>query len=218
MKPVNNKKRLWQLTPLIGTLFFIVLYILATLAYPGGSQVDKNSVGFSWANNYWCNLLNEHSMNGQHNPARPIALWGTLILCLTLGFFWYRFPIDINLARRAKRTIQATGVLAMFTVMFLFTGFHDAFLNVASFLGVIAVIGTLTALFSTKKYNLFLFGILNLLLVAANNYVYYTDGLIIYLPVVQKISFASFLLWICCINIHLYRYPQPKLIREDKNC
>jgi hypothetical protein len=68
------KQNIWVLSPLFGTLIYLLLYIVATFFYPGGSQVDKNSFGFSWAQNYWCNLLNENAINGQHNSARPIAI------------------------------------------------------------------------------------------------------------------------------------------------
>jgi hypothetical protein len=47
----NKTKIILVLIPIFGTILFIVLYIVATLLYPGGSQVDKNSIGFSWMNN-----------------------------------------------------------------------------------------------------------------------------------------------------------------------
>jgi len=48
----------------------------------------------------------------------------------------------------------------------------------------------------------------NFLLVALNNFLL-QKGLIIYLPVVQKITFALFLFWICSIDINPY-YQQIK--------
>jgi hypothetical protein len=194
------------LTPIFGTEIFIVLYILATLLYPGGSQVDKNSVGFSWINNYWCNLLNEKAINGQPNPAKPIAMTGMFVLCLTLSFFWFLFPRHINLNRNLKLAIQISGTIAMTIAFFLFTNInHDLITNVAAIFGAIATVGTFIGLYKTKWFGLFTFGLLNILLVGLNNYVYYTKGLIIYLPVIHKISFATFLIWICCIDIKLYR-------------
>jgi hypothetical protein len=194
------------LTPIFGTVIFIVLYIFATLLYPGGSQVDKNSVGFSWINNYWCNLLNEKAINGQPNPAKPIAMTGMFVLCLTLSFFWFLFPRHINLNRNLKLAIQISGTIAMTIAFFLFTNInHDLITNLAAIFGAIATVGTFIGLYKTKWFGLFTFGLLNILLVGLNNYVYYTKGLIIYLPVIQKISFATFLIWICCIDIQLYR-------------
>lgn len=193
------------LVPILGTIIFFVLYFIATLYYPGGSQVDNNSIGFSWINNYWCNLLNENAMNGQHNFAKPIAMIAMFIICLSLSIFWIVFPHQIKTGEITKRLIQISGTLSMFVVFFLFTNInHDFITDVASFLGLIATIGTFIALYKTRWFGLFAFGLLNILLVGLNNYVYFTNGLIIYLPVIQKISFITFLIWICCIDINVY--------------
>jgi hypothetical protein len=204
-KHSHKTKSIWVLTPIFGTIVFVLLYIVATLLYPGGSQVNKNSIGFSWTNNYWCNLLNDNAINGQHNPAKPVAITGMFVLCLTLSFFWFLFPRYIKLNRNLKLAIQFSGTIAMTIAFFLFTNInHDLVINLAAIFGAIATIGTFIALYKTKWFGLFRFGLLNILLVGLNNYVYYTKGLIIYLPVIQKISFATFLIWICCINIKLY--------------
>lgn len=195
-----------MLTPVFGTVLFVVLYAVATLFYPGGSQVDKNAIGFSWVNNYWCNLLNENAINGQHNPAKPIAMTGMFVLCLTLAFFWFHFPIRINIERFPKLAIQISGILAMTIAFFLFANIdHDLVTNLAAIFGIIASVGTLIGLYKTKWYGLFAFGLLNTALVVLNNYLYHSKGLIIYLPIIQKISFAAFLTWICGITIYLYR-------------
>ncbi len=199
------KKQHWVLTPVFGTLLFIALYITATLLYPGGSQVDAQSPGFSWMNNYWCNLLNEYAVNGQYNPAKPVAIAGMLTLCITLAVFWYLFPLYIKAAKASRSVIQGSGILSMVIILFLFTGMHDMVINLASLFGLIALLGVFLELYRNRWYGLCWFGIFNLLLVALNNYVYYTEGFITYLPLIQKISFASFLLWFCWIDVRLYR-------------
>lgn len=194
------------LTPIFGTVLFVILYFVATCFYPGGSQVDKNAVGFSWVNNYWCNLLNATAINGEPNPAQPIAITGMFILCITLSCFWYLFPSYVQVGTKLKYTIQLSGLLSMTMALFLYTDLnHDLITNGASLFGLIATVGTFIGLYHTRWFGLFAFGIVNILLVGLNNYVYYTKGLIIYLPVIQKISFATFLIWICCIDMHLYK-------------
>jgi hypothetical protein len=204
-KQTDKTKNILVLTPIFGILIFVVLYIIATLLYPGGSQIDKNSIGFSWTNNYWCNLLNEKAINGQLNPAKPVAMTGMFVLCLTLSFFWFLFPRRINLDRKLKLTIQISGTIAMTIAFFLFTNIdHDLVTNLASIFGAIATVGTFIGLYKAKWLRLFTWGLFNILLVGLNNYVYYTKGLIIYLPVIQKISFATFLIWVCFIDMKLY--------------
>jgi hypothetical protein len=180
---------------------------MATLYYPGGSQIDKNSIGFSWVNNYWCNLLNDTAINGHPNPAKPIAMAGMLVLCLTLAYFWFLFPREMSLNNNWKNTIQFSGAASMVIAFFLFTDFnHDLVTNLASIFGLIATVGTFVGLYQSKWKKLFVFGLFNILLVCLNNYVYYNKDMIVYLPVIQKISFASFLIWVCCIDLQLYRF------------
>jgi hypothetical protein len=205
-KKLNSKKNIWTLTPFLGAILFVIVYFIASLYYPGGSQVDKNHNGFSWANNYWCNLLNENAFNGQKNTAKPIAILGMFVLCFTLSIFWFLFPKQMNIRKSLKLIIQISGILAMTIALFLFTDiYHDLVINLATFFAIPAILGTFIGLYKTKWYSLFGFGMLNLLLVGLNNYVYYNIELIIYLPIIQKITFASFLIWVCCITIKLYQ-------------
>ncbi|HEV7621655.1 MAG TPA: hypothetical protein VGO09_07980, partial [Flavisolibacter sp.] len=60
----NKITNLIILSPVFGSFAFIILYIIATIYYPGGSQANNVSKGFSWVHNYWCNLLNEKAING----------------------------------------------------------------------------------------------------------------------------------------------------------
>lgn len=204
-KPSKKANDILVLIPIFGTLTFVALYVVAALLYPGGSQFDKNSAGFSWTDNYWCNLLNENAINGQYNPAKPVAMSGMFVLCLTLAFFWLLFPKHINLDKNLTLVIQVSGTIAMTIAFFLFTNInHDLVTNLASIFGLIATVGTFVGLYKTKWYKLFTFGLLNILLVALNNFVYYSKGFIVYLPIIQKMSFATFLIWICCIDINLY--------------
>lgn len=83
----SRKKWVLVIIPFTGILLFILLYLLAALLYPGGSQVNSNSKGFSWLNNYWCNLLNYKAINGEYNAGRNAANFGMFILAATLSVF-----------------------------------------------------------------------------------------------------------------------------------
>ncbi len=207
MTSKRNITNIWILTPTIGTILFVCLYFIATFFYPGGSQANKNSIGFSWINNYWCNLLNDTAINGQQNSAQPIALTAMFILCLALIYFWLNFPKYTSIKRSYKLVIQICGTLAMTIGFFLFTKIdHDLITNLSSLLGLIAMSGIFTGLYKNRWRTLLNFGILNILLVIANNILYYNKELILYLPIVQKITFATVLIWICSINIKMYRW------------
>ena len=210
----DKSKAIWILIPIFGSLLFIVLYIIAASLYPGGSETNKTSIGYSVTNNYWCNLIHDNAINGQPNTAKPIAVTAMIVLCLALSTFWVFFPRHIITGKILRITIQISGAGAMLGSFFLLTNInHDLVVNIASFLGLIATIGTLTCLYQTKWYWLFAFGLFNIFLVGLNNYLYHTKGMMIYLPVVQKISFISFLIWICLININLY-YRSVKVVKN----
>ena len=194
-----------MLLPVIGTLLFFILYIIAACYYPGGSQADANSTGFSWVNNYFCNLLSEIAINGQVNTARPIALTAMIVVCLTLSLFWFIFPLFADISKSSKLIIQISGISAMISAMFIFTELHDLVIDISGLLGLVALVGTFRALYKMDNYKMLIWGIVNLLLVALNNYIYYTKWQYACLPMIQKITFLSFLLWICSININLYR-------------
>lgn len=206
----KKKNNSWLLFPFFGILLYVLFYITATFFYPGGNQVDKTFKGFSWAQNYWCNLLNEISMNGEPNPARPIALAGMAVLCFSLAFFWYIFSLKAGFNKRGRIIIGLSGCIAMAFELFLFTAYHDLIVVAATLFGLIAIGGTFIGLQKLRWKKLFWFGIFNLCLIAVNNVLYYGEGLIIYLPVVQKITFLFFLVWFCIVDINLYKHEGTK--------
>ena len=191
------------LLPVAGTVLFLLLYCLSAYNYPGGSQADNHSKGFSWLHNYWCNLLNEKSINGNLNPGRPYAIAGMLVLCLSLGWFWYCFAFYVPLKIAQRNAMQLSGVLSMCIAFFIFTSLHTVIINIAGAIAVVALVFTFIGLNKMKWRKLFVFGLINLVLVILNNCLYYGGGLR-YLPVVQKITFLLFLLWISAISTEMY--------------
>ncbi|MFN7686718.1 MAG: hypothetical protein ACK5OP_03200 [Sphingobacteriales bacterium] len=189
------RKSTWFWIPLLGIPLFVLLYVWVSFYYPGGSQADAQSTGFSWVNNYWCNLLNTTAINGQINSAQPIAMTAMVVLCISLAVFWYLFSM-ISLSKTLWfRVTQFSGIAAMATALLLNSSVdHDLITNLASLLGLMALVGTLIGLRRLQWNVLFWFGTMNLLLVLLNNFLYYNPELIGYLPLVQKISFAAFLI------------------------
>lgn len=184
-------------TPVWGVIVFVILYVIATLYYPGGSPFNQATVGFSWTENYWCNLLNDQAINGQPNGAQPIAMVAMVVLCLTLFSFWWQFPKRAHLAKAIQLTIQLSGALAVLIGFLLFTSIdHDLITNLASLFGLIATLGTLYGLYKNRWMPLFYFGLVNMLLVILNNLLYYNPDWIVYLPIVQKVTFGTFLGWV----------------------
>jgi hypothetical protein len=178
----------------------VLLYVIAAYYYPGGSQADISSRGFSWINNYWCNLLDTKALNGYPNRARPVAIFAMTVLCLTLTVFWYNFPGSTDAKNWIKRSVKCSGLLSVLFAALLGFFEHDKMTNAASLFGIIAVVGAIYILGKQNWQMLFWLGIINVLLVGVNNLFYYADGLLKYLPVVQKLTFAIVLLWMWLIT------------------
>ncbi len=197
---IRNSKLI--LFPVWGIILFLVCYIVAAIQYPGGSAFDPHEPGFSIINNYWCNLMNKEAINGEINKGRAFAFAGMVFLCVSLAIFWWVFPQHTKLKKGLRQLIRICGLISMCIPVFLISVLpHDELINLASFFGLVAVGGTLAGLKKEGWTFLFYFGVFNLVLVALNNFLYYSEDLISALPLVQKISFLSFLLWFICICI-----------------
>ena len=199
------KKLLLHLIPTIGIFAFFILYFISTLYYPGGSYAERDAEGFSWMHNYWCNLLDRESLNGEINNARPWAITATACLCFGIGCFYYLFPKYFEMRKLWKIFIRFVGVLSMCFAIFIFTVYHDQLLNIAGICGGAAFLGTLVALRRNHHFKLLWFGAFSFSLIGVNNYMYYTDVLIEYLPAFQKFSMIVVLLWFVLTNIAFVR-------------
>jgi hypothetical protein len=66
----NKLNRMKKYPVLIGVIISMLLLFIATSKYPGGSQFNKNAVGYDWKNNYISNLFGEKAVNGEDNASR----------------------------------------------------------------------------------------------------------------------------------------------------
>ncbi|MGD1847727.1 MAG: hypothetical protein ACFB10_20235 [Salibacteraceae bacterium] len=188
------------LLPPIGIAGFFGLYLYASTLYPGGNQADLNATGFDWIHNYWCNLMLEAGMNGSPNPARPFAIFGMGVLCAGLSAFFIQFAVYFAQQKGWKFLIAINGIIAMLATMFLFTNYHDLLTIVASMFGLVTVSGILWELWQSDLKGYKISSILCLLLLGANNFIYYTGHFLEALPMLQKVSFLFVLAWI--VGLH----------------
>ncbi len=202
---INQKQNIATLLPVLGFCIFIILYFVAAAYYPGGSEIHRTTEGFSWLHNYWCDLLEHTAENGRPNTARPIAVAAMIVLSLAIASFWFFIPRLFVAQEWIGRTMQFSGILSMIILAFLRDEYHDPVINTSVLLGALAIILCLYSLFITGFYGLFVMGLLCLLLCMANVYIYYTKTWIVALPVIQKISFLSFLLWFSLLLIRIAR-------------
>jgi hypothetical protein len=130
---------------LICVVTSVILIIIATLAYPGGSLLDKNSKGFDWSKNFLSNLFATKAINGSENAGRIWAIIGMAFHSVGYGIFFINMSKKISSRQWANilKFIGATNIILIFLIA---TPLHD--------LGVISIILTLIGLFTITVFIL----------------------------------------------------------------
>jgi len=160
--------------------------------------------------------MNENGMNGQTNTARPYAITAMIILCVSLTIFFIQFAQKIAQNRFWKFTIKIFGILAMTFAVLIFTKYHDLMTTLSSIFGVFVVVGIVWEVYKSKL-NIFKFGgVVCLMLLGINNYIYYSGNGIEYLPLIQKITFVVVLIWIIGLNTKTFLTSQMEKSTKDK--
>lgn len=199
----RRKSKIINKIPSLGILFFILLFFYSTTLYPGGSQANLNSEGFDWVNNFWCNLMNEKGINGQPNPARPYSIFAMTYLCLSLMIFFIRFSEVFSKNKRWSQIIKIGGILSMVSAIFISTKYHDLMTIISSSFGLFVVIGIIKEIYQSDLSIYKITGVVCLVLLGVNNYIYYSNNFIIWLPLIQKFTFIIVLAWIVGLNYRI---------------
>ncbi|MGB5371143.1 MAG: hypothetical protein WBN18_12005 [Flavobacteriaceae bacterium] len=191
--------------PLFAMGLFVLLYFLAALNYPGGSWISPQQEGFSFWNNYLCDLLDEYAINGDLNTARYTARFALASLCFGLLVLWAYLPRLFPKKSKNLKLMQMTGILSLLVLVLLGSDRHDLIVRLAGFLGVIAFVSCFVELYKAGYARLLALGILSLIVFLINYYIYETGKYLNTLALIQKITFILFLGWFVLIDIAVYQ-------------
>jgi hypothetical protein len=200
------KKKIFHLIPTFGIVSFMMLYIIAASQYSGGSKWDKQTIGFNWLKNYWCDLFDVVAYNGQQNPARPIAIFAMFVLSCSFGLLWCFVSKYLAMNNLKRKVMNVASILSMLISVFLFTSFHEEVINFGGLFGGIALTLTFIALRKNQENRLFYLGIVCLLLSCINYFIYQTGIALQYLALTQKITFLIFFIWGILLNFALLKH------------
>ncbi|HRD06028.1 MAG: hypothetical protein U0V54_14905 [Saprospiraceae bacterium] len=167
----------------------IILFYIATLHYPGGSNWNKNSIGFDWRYNYITNLFNPIAVNGESNGSVPWAIGAMALLCIGFALFFVDTAQKIN-TPTSSRIIKWGGALSMLFAFLAVTPWHDLMVTMSNVLVMLSLFYITVHLFKSK---LFVCGLLSAMCLSAiylGSIMYYTQLWLDWLPVVQKIVFV----------------------------
>lgn len=176
---------------LICVVISVFFWTIAILLYPGGSIVDKDSVGFQWSKNFFSNLFLVNALNGASNPSRAWALIGMIFHVIGYGLFFIHTSGKIT-QKHTAWVLKSIGIVNMIFTFLIATSLHDIMVTVSSTLTMIGLFYITVAILKTKLHWLKAFCIVSLLIFYFTLYLYGAGhwGM---LAVMQKLAFLCFM-------------------------
>lgn len=193
----------FQYFPTVGCCLFLLLITIASINYPGGSEVDECSTGYSWVQNYLCDVIANVSHSNSHHHFHKVGLAAMISLCGGISMFFFFFTDWMKVKGPWRFVIKWMGLISMISAMFIFTDLHNIMIAVSSILALPALLGVFIILYRRKLFPFFYAGILILILLVINNVIYYTDYMVSILPQVQKLTCLTIIVWIMYMNWQL---------------
>lgn len=176
----------------------VLFLVTATLLYPGGSILDKNSVGFDWSKNFFSNLFLSKALNGTANPSRIWALIGMLFNSIGYGLFFIHTSRKIP-HKHTELVLKSVGIANMIFTFLIATPLHDIMVTVSSTLTMLGLFYITVFILRTKLHWLKFFCVLSMVIFYFTLYLYGAGdwGL---LAVMQKVTFFCFMLLVLTIE------------------
>lgn len=176
----------------------VLFLVTASLLYPGGSILDKNSVGFDWSKNFFSNLFLSKALNGTANPSRIWALIGMLFNSIGYGLFFIHTSRKIP-HKHTELVLKSVGIANMIFTFLIATPLHDIMVTVSSTLTMLGLFYITVFILRTKLHWLKFFCVLSMVIFYFTLYLYGAGdwGL---LAVMQKVTFICFMLLVLTIE------------------
>ncbi len=191
--------------PRIGLVLFVVGYLVAAARYPGGTLLDRGTVGYAHLGNFWCDLLSVVAYNGQPNAARVIALTATALLPAALLPLWWQLPVLWGASWRRAPVVPVAGTLATVAMLGVATRLHDEAIHVGAVAAGVAC-GVLLMRLATARLRAVLLGGGFALTCGACDYAAYVGGApTLWLPGLQKLAGAALLAWFWSLTVTVHR-------------
>ncbi len=183
---------------LLCVVLTMLFLLIATLLYPGGSILDKNSAGFNWTKNFFSNLFLAKALNGTANPSRIWALTGMVFHSIGYVLFFLHTSRKIP-HKHTALVLQSVGIANMLFTFLIATPLHDIMVTVSSTLTMLGLFYITVFILRTRLHWLKFFCIVSLLIFYFTLYLYGAGdwGL---LAVMQKVTFLCFMLLVLAIE------------------
>ena len=205
-----------RLLPLVSLGLFVLFYVLAAWHYPGGSWVEPGREGFSFRYNYLCDLLDTRAVGGALNTGRFWARASLAVLCAGLGYLWLYLPALAGGPSWNRSLMRFAALAALLSTLFLTAGTHDITVRVAGGFGGVALLSAITGFWQGGRRAAALFGAWCLAVFLLNYALYETGSCLRALPLIQKITFLSFIAWFAWLNLEWFGTYRMRCDRPDR--
>ena len=188
----------------------VILIVIATLLYPGGSLLDKYSTGFDWSKNFISNLFAAKAINGSENMSRIWAIIGIAFHSLGYGIFFINMSKKIS-ARHAAIILKIIGAANILFTFLIATPLHDIMVTISSTLFLLGLF-YITVFILKTKLHLFKFSCIICLLTYYYTLYLYGSGNWGLLAIMQKVTFISSMLLVLGLEYFTKQedFKQPK--------
>jgi hypothetical protein len=186
---------------------FVAVDLVAMALYPGGTWMDRGTVGHRFWANFLCDLGHTVALDGRPNPAASpgrAALW---LLVLSAGAFWLTVPALFRTPGWARfvRVSGTVSTVAMLLLPFASGRTHLLVVLSGALPGLAAAFGTLWAL--RHRTGLAALGRLAvaLALVDVVLYVRYFDATVLAVPLIQRVALLAGVTWMAACAVVVLR-------------
>ncbi len=186
------KQMIKKYSVLICVVISVILIVIATLVYPGGSLLDKNSIGFHWSKNFISNLFTAKAINGSENPSRIWAIIGMAFHSVGYGIFFFNMSKKIS-AKHAATILQLIGAVNILFCFLIVTPLHDKMVTLSSTLFLLGLF-YITVFILKTKLTLLKFSCIICLLIFYYTLYLYGAGNLGLLAIMQKVTFICSML------------------------
>lgn len=205
---IKSIQKYYPYFPIIGMGTYLIVFIIAAMDYPGGSENEPFAIGYSFFDNFLCDVMNPTTHGGEYNPARSLATISHLILSATMVAFFYLLPEIFSWSNRNTKVIRYMGMLTMTVFIFMYTPFHDQIVTATGVLGTVALVPFFIEMrkypnggLKFLAYSCFIMSII-VFFIFETKIGYY------YLPFLQKITFVLDAWWVIWVSLIVLKKKQ----------
>lgn len=184
---------------------YLIVFTLAAIVYPGGSESNPNAVGYSLFHNFLCDAMLVITPGGELNPARSLATISHLILSGTMILFFFLLPMIFDWTNRNTVLIRYVGMLTMTVFVFMYTDIHDHIVTATGILGTVALVPFFIEMRRYPGGGLKILAYVCFILSIIVFFSFETKIGFYYLPLLQKITFVFDAWWVIWVSLIVTR-------------